>query len=117
MGFNINVTINESFYSKTNSGNYRKAVSETLKSIGTSAEEQCRIECPVRTGNLRDSHYTVFEEEVCRVLNTAEYAGDVIYGNNSRPPNDYPQRALNSLGETYSSTFTEILSQMGVLGI
>lgn len=117
MSFNVNVTINESFYSKTNSENYRKAVSETLKSIGTSAEEQCRLECPVRTGNLRDSHYTVSEEDVCRVLNTAEYAKDVIYGNSTRSPNDYPQRALNNLSETYSSTFIEILGQMGVLGI
>ena len=116
MGFTANLIINQSFYNKLNGDNIKKAEVETIKLIASEAEENCRMECPVRTGNLRDSHYTVFEEDTAKVMNTAEYASAVIYGTESRSPNDYPQRALNNLNGTYEELFINALMQYGVLG-
>ena len=112
---NLEVIINESFHTKLNGDTFHKAQSETIELITTQAEEQCRLECPVVTGNLRDSHYVSVEDIVGKVLNTADYAGTVIYGDGKRSPNDYPQRALNNLEGTYEKYFIEALSTYGVL--
>ena len=117
MGFSVNITMNQGFYTKTNPDIFRKAENDTIKSITIEAEEECRRECPVRTGNLRDSHYTVFEEDTGKVLNTAEYANTVIYGNDTRSPNDYPQRALNNISTMFEELFIQSLSQEGVIGL
>lgn len=115
MSFSCNVTYNQSFYNKTNSDAIKGAVKNTINTIVIQAEEECRRECPVRTGNLRDSHYVVHEGDTAKILNTAEYANDVIYGSQSRSPNDYPQRALNNLNGEYEEVFMESLSSLGVL--
>ena len=117
MSFSVNVTINDDFYRKTNVDVYKQASRNAINRIVLDAEEECMRECPVRTGNLRASHYIVFEgDSSAKILNSAEYASDVIYGNGTRPPNDYPQRALNNLNGAYDEVFVDILSSMGVLG-
>lgn len=116
MSFSVNVTINESFYRKTNVDIYKQASKNTINQIVIDAEEECMKECPVRTGNLRASHYIVYDgDSSAKILNSAEYASDVIYGNRTRSPNDYPQRALNNLNGAYDEVFIQILASMGVL--
>ena len=117
MSFSLNILINQSFYNKTNPDIFSNAKSNTLNSIAIDAEEACMNECPVRTGNLRASHYIVYDEDSAKIMNSAEYASDVIYGTDSRPPNDYPQRALNSLNGAYADVYYQILSGAGVLGL
>lgn len=114
MSFSANLTINPSFYNKTNPDAFKEAQKNTINQIGMQAEEECRRECPVRTGNLRDSHYVVYEGDTVKIMNMADYAATVIYGNQTRSPNDYPQRALNSLNGQYETMFIESLSQFGV---
>jgi len=111
----VNVIINDGFYKKLNESNFRNAIVDTVRTTTTEADEDCRRECPVRTGNLRDSHYTVYEGDTGKVMNTAEYANTVIYGNETRSPNNYPQRVLNNMNGTYEEMFLKSLSQNGVL--
>ncbi len=114
MGFSVDVQINQNFYNKTNTDNYRKAINQTVKLVTYEAEDGCINECPVRTGFLRDSHYTEFNDTVGRVMNSADYAHDVIYGTPRSRSNNYPQRVLNSMKTDYSSIFKSALSDVGV---
>lgn len=114
MGFSVEVTINQSFNNKVNVDNYKKAMDETIKLVTYEAEDGCINECPVRTGFLRDSHYTEFNNGLGRVMNSAEYAHDVIYGTRYSRSNDYPQRVLNSMKTDYSSLFRRALLDLGV---
>jgi len=115
MSFSLNITMNDSFYKKTSTDTYKKAMNETLKLITYEAEDGCINECPVRTGFLRDSHYTEFNDTEGKVMNSADYAHDVIYGTANSRSNDYPQRVLNSMNQDYAELFMESLMNNGVL--
>ena len=114
MGFSVDVTINQSFYNKTNQDNYKKAINQTVKLVTYEAEDGCINECPVRTGFLRDSHYSQFNDTAGRVMNSAEYAHDVIYGTAVSRSNNYPERVLNSMKMDYGRLFREALIDLGV---
>lgn len=114
MGFSVDVQINQGFYNKTNADTYKKAINQTIKLVTYEAEDGCINECPVKTGFLRDSHYTEFNDTVGMVRNSAEYAHDVIYGTPHSRSNDYPQRVLNSMKTDYNSIFRSALLDLGV---
>lgn len=93
----LDIIINSSYNNKVNPDNYAKAIQDTLSESTERIMEEFQKECPVRTGNLRDSHSFEIGEMSSSIHNSAEYAGYVIYGTSRMSPNNYPRRALNTI--------------------
>ena len=93
----VDITINASFEKKVNPDNYKAAIQDTLAESTERIMEEFQNECPVRTGNLRDSRSVEIGEMSSSIHNSAEYAGYVIYGTSRMSPNNYPQRAWNTI--------------------
>lgn len=104
----------DSYYNKLDSNKYLKAEEDCIKNITLEAEEGCINEAPVRTGNLRDGHYSEINGLEGKVMNDVEYMPYVVYGTSRQAPNNYPQRVLNAMAETYYEKFIESLRDNGV---
>lgn len=112
----VNVIYNDGFYNKLNPDNYKEAISETVKDVGDSFLEGCQEECPVDTGNLRDSHYVVFDGLSFTINNSAEYWVYVVYGTYKMSANNYPQRVINNIigSNTIVGFFNDELNNVGI---
>ena len=89
----LKVDFNESFNKKVDQTIWTKIISESLDLLTLEAEKQCKIECPVRTGNLKRGHTTNMPFGLEKyVMNNVEYAPYVVYGTKNQNPNDYPGR-------------------------
>ena len=114
--FEINIEFKDSFYNKTNPENYINAFQDMVEFTTDTLVNECKSEAPVRTGNLRDGHYSRIENLSGHVYNDVEYAKYVIYGTSRQAPNNYPQRVLNRMNpSTYTSRFHSSLITRGVL--
>ena len=97
LNLDIKVDFNESYYRKLNSMSMVEACSDTIQEITQELLTEVKSECPVRTGNLRDGHFTSTTIMQGNIHNNVEYAPYVIYGTSRQSPNNYPQRALNKV--------------------
>ena len=112
----INIEFTNSFYNKTNPENIRSALEDTIQFATDKIVEECKNEAPVRTGNLRDGHYSRLDNLRGYLCNDVEYAPYVIYGTSRQAPNNYPQRVMNRIGMIgYQSRFHDSLITRGVL--
>ena len=103
-----------SFYNKLNKSALITAQERLVEKLTQVLEEECVKECPVRTGNLRDSHYVVLNGLESYVGNNTDYAPYVIYGTSKQSPNNYPQRAIrNTITSTYLRLVFEDYMQYG----
>lgn len=93
----VKVTFNQSFYDKLNESTFRYAAEETVKEVTNELKEECETQCPVRTGNLRDGHYTIVNGLEGSVANNVEYAPYVVFGTSRQSANNYPQRAMSAI--------------------
>jgi len=109
----VEITINESFTKKTDPEAYSKAMVDTVSDVTQKTMEECQAECPVRTGNLRDSHSVESDGMESTIRNSAEYWIYVVYGTSRMAANNYPQRAWNNIisqdviGEIFKSKLNE----------
>ena len=117
MNLDIKVDIAESFNRKIDTTNLLEACSETVQTVTRELEQACRDECPVRTGNLRDGHFTSTTALQGNVHNHVHYAKYVIYGTSRQAPNNYPQRAKNRVADSgkIASILQENLQKRGIL--
>ena len=74
-----------------------EACSDTIQEVTNDLLNEVKKECPVRTGNLRDGHFTSTTIMQGNVHNNVEYTPYVVYGTSRQAPNNYPQRALNTV--------------------
>ena len=91
------ITFNDSYYAKTNPENYVNAMKATVGDTADATMSECQSECPVRTGNLRDSHFVEKDEFTATIHNSAEYWIYVVYGTSRMASNNYPMRAWNTI--------------------
>lgn len=112
----VEITINDSFIQKVNTDAYVKAISETVGEVTQRTMDECQNECPVRTGNLRDSHSIETDEMTGSIHNSAEYWVYVVYGTSRQSANNYPQRALNTIvsQDVISEIFKSKLNDNGI---
>lgn len=112
----VEVNYSDSFYQKLNPDNYRNCIIGTVKDIAEEALNGCQSECPVRTGNLRDSHDVEVNEFEASVTNSADYWEYVVYGTRRTPPNNYPERVRNNLvsGNVINDSFRNELLNQGI---
>ena len=109
----VEFTINDSFTNKTNPDAYLQAMQSTVSEVSEKTMEECQSECPVRTGNLRDSHSVESSDMEASIHNSAEYWIYVVYGTSRMAANNYPQRAWNTIisqdiiGETFKAKLNE----------
>ncbi|WP_405286363.1 HK97 gp10 family phage protein [Methanobrevibacter sp.] len=109
----VEITINDSFTNKTNPEAYSNAIRDTVSEVSEKTMEECQAECPVRTGNLRDSHSVESDGMEATIRNSAEYWIYVVYGTSRMSANNYPQRAWNTIisqdviGEIFKSKLNE----------
>ena len=98
----VNVDFLNGFYNKLNVDAFQNSTEQLVEKLTTELEEECIVECPVDTGYLRDSHYTVLNGFESSVGNSADYVQYVINGTSKQAPNNFPSRALNKvITETY----------------
>lgn len=97
MNLNIQVEFTDSFNRKLNSMSLVEACSDTIQEATEDLLDEVKNECPVRTGNLRDGHFTSTTILRGNIHNNVEYAPYVIYGTSRQAPNNYPQRAHNKI--------------------
>lgn len=91
-----------SFYNKLNRKAFEQAETQLIEKLTRELEFECVREAPVRTGALKESHYTVIDGLDSYVGVGVDYALYVIYGTSRQAPNNYPQRAVNTvISETY----------------
>ena len=117
LNLDIKVEFTDSFYKKLNSMNMVEACSDTINEITDELVEECKAECPVRTGNLRDGHFSSKTILQGNVHNHVHYAPYVIYGTSRQSPNNYPQRAKNKVAtsDKIHSKLEEHLRERGIL--
>lgn len=117
LNLDIKVELTDSYYRKLNSMTLVEACSDTIQELTTRLEEECRKECPVQTGNLRDGHFSSTTILQGNIHNHVEYAPYVIYGTSRQAPNNYPQRARNKviLSNTIQSVLEEHMRDKGLL--
>ena len=113
----IDVDLRPSFKKKVNPATYRKALDLAIRQSTLYAENQCKRECPVRTGTLMRGHSSSFGNNVGYVRNGVEYAKYVIHGTKYQSANNYPGRVANSLkSQNYvTNAFKSALKSTGVL--
>ena len=93
----VEFTINDSFTKKTDASAYIEAMKATVSEVSEKTMTECKSECPVRTGNLRDSHSVESGEMEAAIHNSAYYWVYVVYGTSRMAANNYPQRAWNTI--------------------
>lgn len=93
----LEIKFNDSYTNKTDPDSYLKAMSDTVQEVCEETMKECQVECPVRTGNLRDSHFVEGEHLEATLRNSAEYWIYVVYGTRWMSANNYPQRAWNTI--------------------
>ena len=113
----IKVEINKSFYDKTSPETYIQAMEESIRHITETTLDACKDESPVRTGNLRDGHYSKHTGLESYIMNSVDYAPYVIYGTSRQAPNPYTQRAVEKVNieETILNIFQTQLTSQGLL--
>ena len=94
MEINVEVWFNPSFYKKLDQRALQRSHEQLIEKLCHDIEKECRIQAPVRTGNLRDSHYTIIDGLESYVGNSAEYVNIVRFGARNTVPNDYVTRAI-----------------------
>ena len=113
----VDLTFTESFRKKTDPDTWKTIISECLNDVTDELLKECKEECPVDTGNLRDGHEANkpdgFEKGI---TNNVEYAPYVIYGTMYRDANDYPSRAVEKVqnNNTMEESFKKRVKQKGI---
>lgn len=112
----FNVDFLPNFYNKLNEKAFIHAEEQLIEKLTRELEIQCVREAPVRTGKLRDSHYTIIDGLDSYVGNNVDYTPYVVLGTSRQAPNNYPQRAINTvITETYLKlVFEDYLRYNGI---
>ena len=115
--FDIKIEYTDSFYLKTDPTIYKEGLRDVIKYVAEDIVKSLKTEAPVRTGRLRDGHYSRLENLNAYIGNNVPYAKYVIYGTSRMAPNNYPSRVLNHIGisDKSASLFEESLIMRGVL--
>lgn len=95
---------------------YVNAIRDTVSEVAKETMVECQSECPVRTGNLRDSHAVESDEFTATITNSAEYWVYVVYGTSRMASNNYPSRAWNTMisQDRISEIFKTKLKENGI---
>ena len=114
---NIRVEFNNSFFKKTNSRILQESFQDVIEYTTETICNGCKDEAPVRTGKLRDGHYTNVRGLTGEVKNDVEYAPYVIFGTSRQSANNYPQRVINRINASgeIGSRLEQTLSSNGVI--
>lgn len=113
----VEVNYLDSFYLKTSPDVYLEAMKDAIQFMGDDIVDALKSEAPVRTGRLREGHYSINNGLSLIISNDVEYAKYVIYGTSRQPANDYPSRVMArmNVGEKCVSRFEDSLIMRGVL--
>lgn len=112
----IDVKFSESFYKKLDHASYEKALEKATDHTTSDAENTCRREAPIDTGNLRRS---ITKNKpgpgTGEIKSSAPYWGYVQYGTSKMSANPFVTRTANIIAPNLKKyTFAE-LKNMGVL--
>ena len=106
--FEIEIQTN---FDKLKTASISQVEEDFIKEITEYVVEELKSESPVRTGRLRDGHYSEINGLVGNIYNEVEDAKYVIYGTSKQSANNYPQRVLNNMVGVYESIFLECLQK------
>lgn len=115
--FDVKINFNSSFYKKTDASLYQDALKESIEYMTNAFVDECKKEAPVRTGRLRDGHYSRVQGLTGIIGNNVDYAPYVIFGTSRQAPNNYPSRVASRMGlmGQYQSIFQQSLITKGIL--
>lgn len=102
---NITAKVNIKDYSSEVKHAMRQQVEIALKSIGQTAEGHAKDECPVDTGNLRNSIANEHDDSTVYVGTNVEYAPYVEYGdyNHTTGKKHFLRDSIANHGDEYKS--------------
>ena len=113
----VDISFTESFRKKTDPNTWKEIISECLNDVAEELLKECKEECPVDTGTLRDGHEADKPEGFEKsIKNEVEYAPYVIYGTVNMDANDYPSRAIEKVQNknTMEESFKKRVKQKGI---
>lgn len=112
----VEITFGDSYAKKMDPSIYVNAIQDTVSEVAQETMTECQSECPVRTGNLRDSHAVENDEFSASITNSAEYWVYVVYGTSRMASNNYPSRAWNTMisQNRISEIFKSKLNENGI---
>lgn len=80
-----------------------------LEAVGLAVEAHAKVNCPVDTGNLRNSITHTVDENTAYIGTNVEYAPYVHEGTDHMPPRRFLKNALMDNLEEYKEILTEYL--------
>lgn len=112
----VEITFGDNYNKKMDPSIYVNAIRDTVSEVAKETMVECQSECPVRTGNLRDSHAVESDEFTATITNSAEYWVYVVYGTSRMASNNYPSRAWNTMisQDRISEIFKTKLKENGI---
>lgn len=92
------------------SAQLRERTSQLVRKTAFDVEARAKAIVPVRTGNLKNSIQTDFENDLTAVVGTAvEYAPYVEFGTSKRPPRPYLAPAAEAVRPAFIAAAKELL--------
>ena len=104
-GTNITITDN----SKLIGAALKKAIANGLEAIGIAAEGHAKKECPVDTGNLRNSITHTCDKEAAYIGTNVEYAPNVELGTSRQRAQPYLKPAATEHTSEYKRLMKDSL--------
>ena len=115
----IDIKFNDSFYKKLGlqaGGSFDAALDKAIDHGIQEAENTCRIEAPIDTGNLRRSiHKNKPEKCVGELRSRANYWVYLQWGTSKMDANPFVTRTAKKVGPKLPEYLIEELDEMGVL--
>jgi phage gpG-like protein len=99
MTVTVDIKYNPSYYKKTKTSTYDKALKEAVSKAIQYAESEARKTAPIRTGNLRAHHSTRIDDEKAELVNNCGYASYVAFGTSRQRAQNYPLRIMKDIHE------------------
>lgn len=112
----VDVKFSDSFHKKLDSNTFKTALDRAIDHTISDAENTCRREAPVDTGNLRRSiHKNKPGHCVGEIRSRAHYWVYVQYGTSKMKANPFVTRTANQVGPNLSKYVIDELKNMGGL--
>lgn len=112
----VDVKFNNSFYKKLDSDTFKNALDKAIDHTIHDAENTCRREAPIDTGNLRRSiHKNKPEPCVGEIKSRADYWVYVQYGTSKMNANPFVTRTAQQVGPNLPEYVIDELRKNGSL--
>lgn len=98
-------------FKKLQQSEYQGALTARLENIGKDLREDAKSRCPVRTGALKNSIFSVVTDNECTVGSPLEYAQFVEYGTWKMAAQPFLEPALKEARKRILTEFEDLIKE------